>query len=353
MLRGDITIEDSLPSLQHWIKPVYEGKISEFDHDVLGITINIPDDWINDFPNNNYKFSSLIKLLPSVVPINNNIAIKEAEMVDSSWLDFYELYNDLLSTFNKPKQNSSATKKPTLSKYMRFTDGKVLKSFHMNCTPSTLAALNHFVKTKLLTPWEWVATSTTALPPVNMPDKLDDPFGNDKQTGIFYGIDGDGDFTTLNNIRSLTVDVNLFTASIGSSNVQFLASIVCMAKTLLRDGTAIIQITDIKPLNVSTILILSSIFKKIELVQLSNLYIVGTKFKGITKTYLTRLTHILTFVKDITSSYMPGIFPRSEIPSQLIMKLSSIYPRLKPIPKPDTWIADLNIIDIKPHQKLF
>jgi hypothetical protein len=353
MLRGDIAINASLPSLQHWIKPVYEGKISEFDHDVLGITINMPDDWVIDFPNNNYKFNALIKLLAAVVPVTNNIIIKEAEMVDSTWLDFYELYNDLLSTFNKPKKREPGAKKPTLSKYMRFTDGKVLKSFHMNCTPSTLAALNHFVKTKLLTPWEWVAASTTILPPVNMPDKLDDPFGEEKQTGVFYGIDGDGDFTSLNNIRSLAVEVNLFTSSVGSSNVQLVASIVCMAKTLLREGTAIIQITDIKPLNISNILILSSIFKKIELVQLSNLYIVGTGFKGITKTYLTRLIHILGFVRDMTSSYIPGIFPRSEIPSGLVMKLSSIYPRLKPIAKPSTWVTDMNIIDIKPHQKLF
>jgi len=354
MIKGDITINKPLPSLQKWLNPNYEGSISKFDHNVLCMSITLPNDWIIDFPNNNYKFTALIKLLPENIPVSPSVGLKDIEMLDNGWLDFYELYNWLLASFNKALPKQPGAKKPTLAKYMRFTDGKVLKSFHMNCQPSTIAALNHYVRTKLLTPWDWLLTSRTLFPEVVLPEKLEDVFGEQKkQTGVFYGIDGDGDFSNLNNIRSLDLDVNLFTASVGSSNIQLVASIVCMANTLLREGIAIIQITDIKHINVSLLLILSNIFKKIELVQLCNLYIVGTGFKGIAKTYLTRLTKILAFVREIEPPYIPGVFPRSDIPSELIMKLSIIYGSLQSVDKPEDWVKQMNIIEIKPHHRLF
>ncbi len=244
---------------------------------------------------------------------------------------------------------------------MRYTEGKVLNSFHYNYTAPVVASLNHYVRTRMNVPWEWLATSVSTLRQAGLRDnfshlKNEDHFGEKvRLQGLFAGVDGDGDFTKDNNIRCLNTGSQLFTACVGISTKQFIASVICMAKTLLREGTAIIQM-DVCPGTLSSFInvihILSCVFKKVEIVRGIGLYVVGRGYTGISKIYLNRLLNILTYIRDINDECVPAIFEKSTIPSELITKLS-IALQSRPISKKSTWFVDMGILEIKEHHMLF
>jgi len=376
MLRTDITIGSALPSLQHWINPNYEGCISEFDFNELGVSVNLPANWLIDFPDNNYKFTALLKLLPSAntvvgeLDITKIIANTAGEKISSYWLDHYALFSECLKTFGAkkkavPKKDAPAQKseprKPTLTKYMRVTESKVLKTLHLNSDHATLAALNHFIRTKFTYPWEWLITASTPISGLDVIKKTDDVFDEKvtKQTGVFLGIDGDGDFTNMNNIRSLDSDVNLFTFDPNPEKnliAQLIGAIVCMSKTLSREGHAIFHIK-IDTINaspmVSILFIIACSFKHVELIQLKGLYVYCREFTGISKLHTMRLQKILPYVRDIDDTYVPSIFTRDQIPSTLIMKLSMIFSRMMPVEWTDDTIKKLELAELKPHHKIF
>jgi hypothetical protein len=166
-IRTNITLQTSLPSLQYWLNPNYVGRISEFDFNELGIDVNLPGNWLDDFPDHNYKFLSLVKLIPVLgnsednvgeAPVEPGIA---AEKFSSNWIDYYSLFSESLKTFGTKKavtkKNSDGEvkkeRKPTLTRYMRVTESKVLKTLHLNSNHSTLASLNHFIRTRFTYPW--------------------------------------------------------------------------------------------------------------------------------------------------------------------------------------------------------
>lgn len=375
MLRVDITIASGLPSLQHWLNPNYVGRISEFDFNELGIDVHLPANWLVDFPDNNYKFTALLKLLP---PSSNvHLSLEKigiaAEKMSPYWMDFYALFSECLKTFGAKKAvtKKEATdpkkepRKPTLTKYMRVTESKVLKTLHLNSDHSTLAALNHFIRTKFTYPWEWLVTAPAPIAGLDIAKKIEDAFDEKitKQTGVFLGIDGDGDFTNMNNIRSLDASVNLFTFDFltlgGQMNhitTQLVGALICMSKTLVREGNAIFNI-NINAVNtspmVSILFILASSFKHVELIQLHGLYVYCREFTGISKLHTERLQKILPYLRNIDDPYVPSIFPRDQIPSTLIMKLSMIFSRITSVEWTEESIKKLELAELKPHHRIF
>lgn len=373
MLKSTITIGGTVPTLQHWINPTYEGLISRFDKEVLGQEVNLPEDWMDDFPDHNYKYPHLSKLLGSQSgvdgsPIHKPPGSQTAEKFDATWLDYYQLFRDELATFGAkkaPKKEDEQKKsKPGLTRYMRITEGKVLNSIHINCEPAVLASLNHYIRTQFRHPWEWLITFNTSSygkTYLNLPPKADDPFDeHPKQRGIYPGVDGDGDFTSLNNIRSLDFQANLFTSStlLTSTNgekvnlsVQLLASVICMCHTLQKEGSAIIQL-DVGVENctftVGIMYLLSCIFHKAEIIRLRRLYFHGSNFKGLAKTYLTRLTKLLPYYRNLQGS-IPALFVRDAIPSAMISSLGMAFGR-----KYDSVEEQkIEIFELQPHHRIF
>lgn len=362
MKRIDISINSTIPSLANWLNPNYEGPISEFDYNELNEDVNLPINWLEDFPNFNYKLTPLVKLLTTTLSKNNTKSVSivlqaNAEFVDSTWIDFYNIFEDYLPTFPIKKKvldkngEEKVTRKPTLTKYMRITSGKVLKSFHLNCTNSTISALNHYIKTKFAYAWEWIAVPANSLKNIIIPSKSDDAFDDSQTlTGVYHGIDMDDDFTNINNIRSLNLEVNLFTIS-NTNTVHLISSIVCMSKILSKDGAAIIQIkfTAENATNlINCILLLTSIFKKVEFIQLHDTYLYCREFKGLSKIYLERLIKILTYVRSIPKTeVLPNIFLKSEIPTALIAKMSLIFSQLTSNPVIPV------VHELKPYHKIF
>jgi len=359
MKRIDISINSTIPSLSNWLNPNYEGPISEFDFNELDADVNLPSNSLEDFPNFNYKLTPLVKLLTTTLSKNNpkniSIALPEsnAEFVDSTWIDFYNIFEDYLPTFSikkTPKKiDDKVARKPTLTKYMRITSGKVLKSFHLNCTNSTISALNHYIRTKFAYAWEWTAVPYNSLKNIIIPSKSDDAFDdNHTITGVYHGIDMDDDFTNINNIRSLNFEVNLFTTS-QASPINLISSIVCMSKILSKDGTAIIQLqftAENATIMVNCILLLTSIFKKVEFVQLHDTYLYCREFKGLSKIYLERLIKILTYLRGCSNT-LPNIFIKSEIPIALIAKMSLIFSQISANPIIPT------VHELKPYHRIF
>jgi len=359
MKRIDISINSTIPSLSNWLNPNYEGPISEFDYNELDANVNLPNNCLEDFPIFNYKLTPLVKLLTTTLSKSTgNISITlpgaNAEFVDSTWIDFYNIFEDYLPTFsikkNTPKKtDDKVTRKPTLTKYMRITSGKVLKSFHLNCTNSTISALNHYIRTKFAYAWEWTAVPANSLKNIIIPSKSDDAFDDNQTiTGVYHGIDMDDDFTNINNIRSLDFEVNLFTTS-QASPIQLISSIVCMSKMLSKDGTAILQIqftADNATIMINCILLLTSIFKKVEFVQLHDTYLYCREFKGLSKIYLERLIKILTYVRGISNT-LPNLFIKSEISTALIAKMSLIFSQLTANPIIPT------VHELKPYHRIF
>lgn len=359
MKRIDISINSSIPSLTHWLNPNYEGPISEFDYNELHIDVNLPANSLEDFPNFNYKLTPLVKLLTSTLSKNTtNMTVtlpeSNAEFVDTNWTDFYNLFEDYLPTFSikktdtPVKKTDTPVKKPTLTKYMRITNGKVLKSFHLNCTNSTISALNHYIRTKFAYAWEWTAVpANNSLKNIIIPSKSEDAFDdNNTITGIYHGIDMDDDFTNINNIRSLNFEVNLFTTS---QTNHLISAIVCIGKILSKDGTAMIQIKftpENATIMINCILLLTSIFKKVEFIQLHDTYLYCREFKGLSKIYLERLIKILTYVRSFSNN-IPNLFIKSEIPTALTTKMSLIFSQISPNPIIPA------VHELKPYHRIF
>lgn len=358
----------SVPTLQHWINPTYEGLISRFDKEVLKQVVNLPEDWMEDFPDHNYKYPHLSKLLGNQSvdgsPINKLPGSQTAEKFDATWLDYYQLFRDELENFGVKKATKSdepKKRKPGLTRYMRITESKILSSIHINCEPAVLSSLNHYIRTQFRYPWEWLITFDSEFDSkkayLNLPPKADDPFDeHPKQRGIFQGVDGDGDFTSLNNIRSLDFPANLFTFSgekvnNGNTSVQLLASVVCMCYTLQKEGSAIIQL-DIGVENCTFIVglmyLLSCIFHKAEIIRLRRFYFHGSNFKGLAKTYLARLTKLLPYYRDLKGS-IPALFVRDAIPSTMISYLGMAFGR-----KYDSKEEQkIEIFELQTHHRIF
>lgn len=362
MIKSAISVGGTVPSLQHWINPTYEGLISRFDKDVLAEEVNLPEEWMDDFPDYNYKYTHLSKLLDTKSTIDGSPIYKPngyqtAEKFDATWLDYYQLFKDELSTFGTKKvakkDDEPKKRKPGLARYMRVTEGKVLNSIHINCEPAVLASLNHYIRTQFRNPWEWMITFDSTFDPnksyLNVPPKADDPFDeHPKQRGIYQGVDGDGDFTSLNNIRSLDFPANLFTST-GNTSVQLLASVVCMCHTLQKEGSAIIQL-NVNPENCTFIVglmyLLSCIFNKAEIVRLRKFYFHGSNFKGLAKTYLARLTKLLPYYRNIKGN-IPALFVKDAIPSAMISALGMAFGRKYNSEE------KIEIFELQPHHRIF
>jgi hypothetical protein len=376
MLRTPISTGNTIPTLPFWINPVYEGIISRFDKDELDLDVNLPECWMDDFPNHNYKYTHLTKLISTLVdgsPIHKPTGYQTAEKFDATWLDFYQLFSDELSKFGIKKSNSQKKqkddqkeqkeqkeqkdvkkRKPGLTRYMRVTEGKILNSIHINCEPAVLASLNHYIRTQFRHPWEWLITNTIKEKTyINMPPKADDPFDeHPKQRGLYYGVDGDGDFTSLNNIRSLDFPANLFTSCITNTtnaSVQILGSIICMCYTLQKEGSAILQL-DLQNCTfiVNVLHLLSCIFQTAEIIQLRRFYFHGIGFKGLAKTYLAKLTKLLPYYRDLQDT-VPALFERDAIPSSIISSLGMAFSRSYD----SSTEQKIEIYELQPHHRIF
>lgn len=335
-----IEIERSIPSLQYWINPLYEGTITRFDKDVLKKEVNLPEDWKKDFPDFNYQYEHLLKLLedsnPTDTPIHKLINNETAEHFNAVWLDYYRLFQIILEKFGskkEPTNNKTVKRKLNLTKYMCITEDKILNSIHINCEPAVLASLNHYVRTKFKYPWEWLITFDIKRfkeYKINkkVSPKVNDPFDEiPKQCGLFLGVEGDGDFTNINNIRSLDFTANLFTSCAKTNNnSDILANIICMCYTLQKEGFAIIQL-DITKQNCSfmigIIYLLSCMFQTASIVNLRKLYFVGFNFKGLVKTYLIRLTKLLPYYRHL-KGLTPALFVRNSVPSKILSLIATV-----------------------------
>jgi 23S rRNA U2552 (ribose-2'-O)-methylase RlmE/FtsJ len=216
--------------------------------------------------------------------IKNNMG---GEMVTNAWLKMYEM----LSYF--PQINIS-------------------KTFHLCEAPGAfVAATNHFLKTKNIK-FDWYAQT---LGINDNQDALEDHFGliNKYSDKWFYEDITKSD--TIKKYMDLLKNINFMTADAGircdprEINEQekimskaFMGEILCILGCLEKEGSAIVKIflPMNKPLTISLINILTSVFSEIHFIKPhsshdynSEIYIVLVQYKGIDTTVLETLLSML------------------------------------------------------------
>ena len=327
-----------LPPTSKWLDPSYEGEISEFDFE-LGKNINFPKNWQTDFPTYDYKISELKKIDYASNNSMQEELIKKfnIEHINELWIDFYEIFNDVLN--------------PILAKSSkRRNRTKAYRSFHVN--PDAAYALNHLVKTKhqgLF--WEWIVTGKRTL---GIAPYVESELYKRYPKCWTFGAECDGNTESVDNIRSIanTVDnVQLFTAQLS------LGTVLCMSQILSHEGIAVFSMDQIDTFKFCLIYILACGFETINIAQTNSnsgcLYFVCENFKGISKSHINQMEKILKFTKNL--EVRPAIFPKNKIAPEFIVKFCDAFTKVtikrekKDI---DWWIATTNICIIRDHLKL-
>ncbi len=313
-----------LPPISKWLDPNYEGEISFY---TSGTDINFPKDWRTDFPNYDYKISEFEKIDYSSDYSWCEDLIKKfnTEHTSEIWIDFYEIFTDVLN--------------PILSKSAkRRNRTKLYRSFHVDT--DAVYALNHLIKTKhqgLF--WEWVVTG-----------KRDSDLYKRYPQCWTFGAECDGNMQSVDNCKSIgnMIDnVQLFTA------VLDLGSILCMSQILAHEGVAVFAMDQIDTFKFCLIYILVCSFETVNVVRPNRMYFVCENFKGISKSHIERLERILRYTKDLEE--MPAIFEKNKIASEFIMKFCDAFTRasMKREKKNlDWWITSTGICPIRDHLKL-
>lgn len=327
-----------LPPTSKWLNPSYEGEISEFDFE-LGKNINFPKNWQTEFPTYDYKIYEFEKI---DYASNNDSMLEELikkfnlEHISELWIDFYEIFNDVLN--------------PILSKSSkRRNRTKAYRSFHVDSDATY--ALNHLIKTKhqgLL--WEWTVTGKRSLGLAYVESELYKRYPKCWN----FGAECDGNTESVDNIRSVanTVDnVQLFTAPLS------LGTMLCMSQILSHEGVAVFSMDQIDTFKFCLIYILACGFETITIARPNSksdrIYFVCENFKGIAKSHIERLEQILKFTKDL--AVRPAIFPKNKIAPDFIVKFCDAFTKatIKREKKDlDWWIATTEIYPIRDHLKL-
>lgn len=379
-----LSSDKKLPGLKSWLDPKYEGACSEFDYRVLRKkTVTLPKNWSRDFPDYVFKISRLralkVKLNEAKSKIDKYYANDrrrmqyehfkcdvrphellrgemgiiaqqfEGEVVTNAWLKFYELaaeyLHPLLTSIKKKKRN------------------REFRAFYAAEAPGAfILATNHFIKNHYpQIHWEWLANSYRMLEGNNDEPYVGDTYGlmQNYPKSWVYGADGDGDITSVANVRSLQntlseqmegKKVHLFTADAKfqpddmdyneeeNYNIPVqLGQIIFMASVLAKGGVTFLKMfTVLEPMTVSMLYILSSCFDKLMITKPitskpvnSEIYVVGIGFKGLNSKYLDRLCNIMMFVRDRQNGKRkPSIFPKDQFDPDFIKQLVAIEKEL-------------------------
>lgn len=327
-----------LPPVSKWLDPNYEGEISKFE---IRKDINFPENWQTDFPTYDYKISEFEKIDYT----SDSESFKEellkrfnVEHISESWIDFYEIFTDVL---NSILEKSAKRRNRT----------KAYRSFHVDA--EAVYALNHLIKTKYPALfWEWVITEKRimGITPYVVSTEL---YKRYPQCWNF-GTECDGNIESADNIRSIsnTVDnVQLFTAPLN------LGTTLCMAQILSHEGVAVFSMDQIDTFKFCLIYILACGFETINIARPNskseNIYFVCENFRGISKSHIDQMEQILRFTKDI--EFRPAIFEKNKISPEFIIKFCEAFTKASiKREKKDLgwWVTTTNILPIRDHLKL-
>lgn len=284
-----------------------------------------------------------------------------AEIATNAWLKMYELCRYIDPMVAKIKSPPRKKAKSSLQEAMRTSSSnKTLRSLHLAEAPGNfMLAINHWLYSNYPgVSWKWTATSYRdpyesmfASQTGKRTGYLTDRYGIIRQhpNQWFFGADSDGDITSPNNIKSLSMldkfdfatgDVKYIAPDMDFSeeeriNIpvvfgQFISSIW----NLKKDGVIINKMFSFnEPPTICMFVLMAYFFKEFKIVippssreANSEIYIVSIGYKN--NCTATVKKHLIEYMETIrflnTGEPVPPLFVQEDIPDDFIQQLESI-----------------------------
>lgn len=387
------TKRNKLPGLSSWLNPNYPGSgvILVEKTAPSGAKYHNPKNWRKDFPDYTYQFDALQNIKKELNKVKQTIdpwkkdpktarfyerltdmvrfhdvlrgrrgiLVQEfgAEIVTNAWLKMFELM-----MFVDPILDKLAKKRPSND-----DDKRIFYSMHIAEAPGNfMLAINHYLRTNYPTlDWEWMANSYRDLYSSSLATKdqggefigaaryLPDQYGLIKQypKNWIFGADGDGDITSVANLRSfkqsvlssghdlqlLTSDVKYMPMDVNydeEENINIpvhMGHLLCALMCLAPKGTMILkEFTFCDAPSVSLLYLMAHCFEQLLVVKPetsrpanSETYIVGIGYlANLSEVQMERLLNIMHYIQTLnTEDGSPSIFLKSDIAPEFLEKV--------------------------------
>lgn len=367
-----------LPPVDSWLRPNYSGEDDHILNKDGKKKITYPNNFKDDFPVFTYKFTALIDLKNKLnaakskldevntTPERSSIFQKiiscslsydllkgkdgilcqdyGAEIVTNAWLKMYENMHYLEPYLEKISKNSD-----------------VFNTFHVAEAPGNfILAINHFLKTKYPNiQWHWLASTYREL--YGKSGYLGDTYGLIKKypQNWVFGADGDGDITSISNLRSFQQSVlrhfkdkaDFFTSDVKFVPTEYdyneeeninvpvhLGHLLCAMLCLKKGGIMMLkEFTFFEAPSVSFLYLMECSFDKVMITKPttsrnanSEVYIFGIGYRdNLTDIQMNHLLNIMNYIRNLNTSIgSPSIFVKENIPKKFVEQIVELSKKI-------------------------
>ena len=268
-----------------------------------------------------------------------------AEIVTNAWLKMFELMNFAHSLLDKLQK--SKTK-------------KTFNSLHVAEAPGNfLLSINHKLRTEYPSvEWNWLASSFRDLYSEGNVHYLEDQYGliSAFPNNWIFGADGDGDITSVANIRSFAQSLQDGECQLVTSDVKYvpidvnfdeeeninipvhLGHLLIALTSLSKGGIMILkEFTLFEAPSISMVYLMTQCFNNVRIVKPetsrpanSEIYIVGIDYKkNLNLLQIEALLDIMKYIRPLnTEAGSPAIFRKNDIPQTFVDKIVRIQSAL-------------------------